>query len=199
MKTIIYIISILLVSLTNMYGQSEPPTPPATPTTSKHSKKNKSSTSINIDGNTYSYFSTTDSDEDFKIKAKFDEGKNPKIKSYLIEELGRENLVNSGSKYVWKHTYDGDTAYEIRLDKGSLRMYVDKELASSGIERKMKTIGKNIKNYTSGSDEKRDKERLKREADRKLREADRLKREADRLKREAERLERDAKRKSGNR
>ena len=199
MKTIIYIISILLMSLTNMYGQSEPPTSPSTPTTSKHSKKNKSSTSIHIDDTNYSYFSTTDSDEDFKIKAKFDEGKSSKIKSYLMEELGRENLVISGNKYVWEYTYDGDIAYEVRLDKGSLRIDVDKELASSGIENKMKTIGKNIKNYTSGSNEKRDKERLKREADRKLREADRLKREAERLKREAERLEREAKRKAGNR
>jgi hypothetical protein len=164
-------------------------------------EKSTSSVSISIDGDlTFSdettYFSTSDSDDTYKIRAKFNEAKTRKIRDYLLEELGAKHMRNSGSKQYWKMEYDGITAYEVKVDDGSLRIFVDKEVASSNLLSKFKTIRKNIKEYTSGqAQEKREEKeaireeaRIKREAEQKIREAERLEREAARLKREAERM-----------
>lgn len=204
MRIIIYILLSLLIGMLKTYAQTE--------TTTESSSSNMT-VSINgdivydggdlsISGHENSYFSTSDSDNTYKVRAKFSDRKTAKVRAYLLEELGKKNMSKSGSKQQWKVEYDGDTSYEVKLDEGSLRIFLDKELASSQLFTKFKTITSNIKNYTSGkSDKKREEEkaereeqRLEREAEQLIREAKQKLREAEQLKREAQRLKKEASR-----
>lgn len=204
MRTLVYIVLSILFGVLKSYAQDTSKTKTTT------AEKTSNEISFSFDGdlsfssNENMYFSTSDSDDTYKVRAKFPETKTSKIREYILEELGKKNMIASGSKQRWKMEYSGDTGYEIKIDDGSLRIFVAKELVSSHLLNKFKTITKNIKNYTSGkSDEKRDEERLKREEERLEREAEQLIREADmkireakQLQREAERLKREAARKT---
>lgn len=205
MRILLYILLNILLSILCANAQESEST--------KTQEKTSSTTLISLSGDepvvssiTNSYFSTSDSEDTYKVRAKFNDSKTAKIRSYLLEELGRNNMTSSGSKVIWKVEYNGDTGYEVKLDEGSLRIFVDKELTSQALFNKFKTITGNIKSYTSGKSQaqrdkealQRDQDQLKRDAEQKMREAERLQREAERLKREAERLEREAKRKSGD-
>lgn len=190
MRTLVYIFLSLLITLVKTYAQED-----------SNAKQTDNEISFSFDGdlsfsgNENMYFSTSDSDDTFKVRAKFPDRKTAKIRSYLKEELGNENMKVSGTKQLWKEEYGDDKRYEVKIDDGSMRIFVDKELVSSSLLNKFKTITKNIKNYTSGkSEEKREEERLKREEERLEREAEQLIREAERKTREAERLQREAER-----
>lgn len=190
MRTIVYIFLSVLIGMINTYAQE-----------GSDSKGSSNDISFSWDGDfSFSgdenmYFSTSDSDDTYKVKAEFSERKTLKIRAYLNEELGKQNRKVSGSKEQWKVEYSGDTGYEVKVDDGSLRIFVDKELVSSSMFNKLKTITRNIKNYTSGkSDEKREEEKSKREEERLEREAEQLIREANRKIREAERLQKEANR-----
>lgn len=195
MRTIVYILLSILLGMLRSYAQDTS----ETKTTTEGKTNNEISFSFDGDlsfsGNENTYFSTSDSDDTYKVRAKFHDRKTAKVRAYLLEELGKRNMTTSGSKQQWKVEYNGDTGYEVKLDDGSLRIFIDKELVTSNLLNKFKTITKNIKNYTSGkSDEKNEEERLKREEERLEREAEQLLREADRKLREAERLQREAER-----
>ncbi len=198
MRTLVYIFLSILIGILNTHAQEE-----------SDSKKTNNDISFSWDGdlsfsgNENMYFSTSDSDDTYKVRAKFPDRKTTKIRAYLKEELGQKNRKVSGTKELWKMEYNGDTGYEVKVDDGSLRIFVDKELVSSSLFNKFKTITKNIKRYTSGKSEekreeekqKRAEERLEREAEQLMREAERKIREAERLQREAERLQREAEQK----
>lgn len=199
MRTLVYIFLSILIGVINTNAQEE-----------SDSKGTNNEISFSWDGDlSFSgdenmYFSTSDSDDTYKVRAEFANRKTAKIRAYLLEELGKKNLTTSGSKQKWRVEYNGDKGYEVKLEEGSLRIFIDKELVSSQLLNKLKTITKNIKSYTSGKSEekreeekmKREEERLEREAEQLLREADRKTREAERLQREAERLKREAARKT---
>ena len=190
MRIIVYIFLGLVLSVVGAHCQQE----------NDGDSKGKTSISLNADINdnetSYSYFSISDSDEIYHVKSRFDAKKTTRIREYLIEELGEKNMEKVGDFHRWIVRYNGDKGYEIKLDEGSLRIYIDKELTSSNLLNKFRTITKNIKTYTSGKpDRKRrkeasqhEKERLERESKRKLHEAERLQRAAERLQKEAERL-----------
>ena len=188
MKTIANILFSFLLGIVTLTGQDNPPTPPTPPSQNigkHHNSSSRSSTTVSVNGNTHSFFSITNEDDQYKVKAKFDVSKTARIRTYLIEEFGKTELKTSGSKQIWKELYDGDTAYEIKLSEGRLRIFVDKERSSSQLVEQMKTVTKNIKTYTTGGDKKE----AEREANRLKRESERLTREANRLSREAKRLE----------
>jgi len=203
MRTIVYLVLSILFGMLKSYSQDASDTK-----TAKGKANNEISFSFDGDlsfsGNENMYFSTSDSDDTYKVRAKFPDRKTAKIREYLLEELGKKNMSISGKKQHWKVEYNGDKGYEVKVEEGSLRIFIDKELISSHLLNKFKTITKNIKRYTSGKSEekreeeriKREEERLEREAEQLLREADRKTREAKRLQREAERLKREATRKT---
>ena len=156
MRTLVYIFLSVLIGVMNTYAQHD---------VDSKGAGNEISFSwdgdLSFSGNENMYFSTSDSDDTYKVRAKFPDRKTAKIREYLKEELGKQNIRVSGSKEQWKREYSGDTGYEVKVDEGSLRIFVDKELVSSSMFNKLKTITKNIKNYTSGkSDEKKKEERL---------------------------------------
>lgn len=188
MRTVVYFFISILLGIVTTYAQEE-----------SSSTKTDNEISFSFDGdlsfsgNENMYFSTSDSDDTYKVRARFPDRKTAKIREYLKEELDNKNMRVSGSKQQWSEDYRGDERYEVKIDDGSLRIYVDKELVSSALLDKFKKITKNIKNYTSGkSEEKREEERLKREEERQEREAEQLIREADRKLREAKRLQKEA-------
>lgn len=199
MRVLVYILISMALSLATGYAQED-----STVTSDKQEEGSGLSISFDGDlsfsGNENTYFSTSDSDDTYKVRAKFNAEKTAKIRAYLLEEFGKKQLKVSGTKQQWRVAVDGITSYEIKIDEGNLRIFVDKELASSSTLSKMKAITKNIKAHTSGKSReqreaekaKRDKSRLDREAAQKIREAERLKREAERLEREAARLEKEA-------
>ncbi|MFK7811970.1 MAG: hypothetical protein AB8B59_05715 [Maribacter sp.] len=202
MRILIYILLTFLLGILGANAQDE------SEVETKEKTSNEISFSFDGDlsfsGDENMYFSTSDSDDTYKVRAEFPERKTAKIKDYLLEELGKKNMRSSGNKQHWKVEYSGDRAYEVKVEEGSLRIFIDKELVSSHLLNKFKTITKNIKKYTSGKSEekqaeermKREEERLEREAEQLLREADRKTREAERLQREAERLKNEAVRKT---
>ena len=198
MKTFVYILGVCI----GMYSAHGQETSKADKTTNEISFSFDGD--LSFSGNENMYFSTSDSDDMYRVRARFPDRKTRKIRSYLKEELGEESMRVSGSRAYWKVEYSGDTGYEVQVDDGSLRIYIDKELISSSMLNKLKTITKNIKNYTSGKSEekhkeakqKQEEERLNREAEKLLREAERKTREAESLQREAERMKREAAKKT---
>lgn len=192
MKIIVYFLMSLMLGILTTHGQEQ--------TTETNSTN--SSISISVDGditfseNENTYFSTIDSDDTYKVRSKFSTAKTAKIRSYLLDELGKEDMTTSGSKQYWRKAYDGATAYEVKVDEGSLRIFVDKEIASSGMLNKFKAITKNIKKFTSEKASenqevkkaKREQELLEKEAERKIKEAERLQQEVNRLQKEAKQL-----------
>ncbi len=210
MRIIVYLLLSMFIGLFTAKAQESKTTTSNTTT----------SVSISTDGdigfteNGRTYFSISDSDDTYKVRAEFHTTKTKKIRTYLLEELGKEYLTTSGNRQKWIRTYGGDVGYEVRLDNGTLKIRLDKELLSSGMVNKFKIITQNIKAYTSGkSQEKyaleqaeREAEQVQREAEQKKREAEQLQREAEQkireaeqLQREAERIKREAKRKKGTR
>jgi len=192
MRVITYIVLSILLGVIKSYSQDA-----SDGKTKKGETNNEISFSFDADlsfsGNENMYFSTSDSDDTYKVRAKFPERKTAKISAYLLEELGKKNMTSTASKKQWRVEYNGDRGYEVKVEAGNLRIFIDKELVSSSLLNKFKTITKNIKNYTSGkSDEKGEEERAKQKEEHLEREAEQLLREADRKIREAERLQRDA-------
>lgn len=202
MKVIVYILLSLLIGQFKTYSQTET-TSESNTTVSINGDIVYDGGDLSFSGNENSYFSISDSDDTYKVRAKFNDRKTAKIRTYLSEELGNKNMTKSKSRHEWKVQSSGDTSYEVKLDYGSLRIFVDKEVASSQLFNKFKTITRNIKSYTSGKshvkqneeEAKREGEQLEREAEQLMREAEQKLREAERLKREAERLKREAERK----
>ncbi|NHF60339.1 hypothetical protein FK220_013375 [Flavobacteriaceae bacterium TP-CH-4] len=190
MRIIVYFLLSMLIGIIDAYTQE---------TETKTKQTTTSSISISVDDDTgfveksRTYFSISDSDDTYRVRSDFHKSKTTKIRSYLAEELGTEYMTASGSRQKWKREYGGDTGYEVRLDEGTLKIYLDKELLSSGMVNKFKTITRNIKNYASGkSEEKRLEEQQKREAEQVQREAQQAQREAERLQRKAEQKIREA-------
>ncbi len=203
MRVIIYLLLSIFLGILTGHGQETISTTTAS----------TSSVSISVDGSNVNYeqkgrtyFSISDSDDSYKVRSEFHKDKTAKIRSYLLEELGNDYLATSGNKYNWKRSYSGDTGYEVKLDVGTLKIYLDKELLSNRTTKKFKTITQNIKDYTSGKSskertaekEKRAQEKKEREVERLERQAEQKMREAEHLQREAARLKRDAKRKTDN-
>lgn len=208
MKTIIIISTSLMLSLTTALAQINEPTPPPPPppgtSVSVHSdskSSNSYSYSINTDdknGGNVS-ISTSSTDDSYNFNLKYDGAKDAQIEELLYQELGTNNRSKKGSKTIWSTTSGGEEVYEIRFSKGSLRIALNKEIASETLTKKITEIGKQVRSMITGkSDKRREAQRLQREADRLRRDADRMRREADRLERQearnTERIKREAER-----
>lgn len=192
MRTIVYILLSIILGMLRSYAQDTSDTKTATKGKANNEISFSFDGDLSFSGNENSYFSTSDSDDTYKVRAKFHDRRTAKVRTYLLEELGKKNMTTSTSKQQWRVEYNGVTGYEVKLDDGSLRIFIDKELVSAQLLNKFRTITKNIKNYTSGkSDGKHQEERLKREEERMEREAEQLIREAEVKIREAERLQRE--------
>lgn len=180
----LFLISVVALFLTTNLLAQKKPTPPQTPKTTK--------------GTSYSITFDTDEEEDnssvsikrndnvYKFNAKFHESKTGSIKKLLIDKLGKSNLKVDGDTYRWIKTESGDKYYDCKLTDNSLKIYIDKEYASSKFIEMMDEFGTVLKDAISGTDSE---EEAKKDAERALKDAERAlaraKREVERLKRKA--------------
>lgn len=183
----IFIILILAFQLANAQTTPEPPTPPNTSnySSSVRSSSNNESTSVSV----------SQTDDDYKFRARFPKNRYGKLKNLIEETLGGKNMDIGKGYSKWSND---QKVYSVKLTEKSLRMEVDLHVASPDLVEKFTALGNDAKIIISGSDIKVEREIMQREADRMRREADRMQREAERLERQAmrskERIKRQAER-----
>ncbi|WP_106792118.1 hypothetical protein [Aquimarina sp. Aq78] len=144
MKTLITILVNLLIGLLTMNAQ----------TSSTSSSKSTSEVTISIsdDSSEKSYsrsFAIIDMGKSFRIKIRFMKYMENDVKSYLIDQFGKENMTIEDEAYLWRKETENEELYEVRLKENRLRINVDKELASNKLIKKFERIGKELKSITS--------------------------------------------------
>jgi len=186
------ITTIIILSFQLGFAQEEPPTPPTPPSTSSSSSSYSSSTSSS---NEKSSISVSQTDDEYKLRARFPKNRYAKLKTLIQNTLGAKHMDVGSGFTKWSND---EKVYYVKLTEKSLRMNVDLDVASPDLAEKFIALGKDAKIIISGSDAKVERERMQREADRMRREADRMQREAQRLeqqaKRDAARLEKEMER-----
>lgn len=193
------VIAVLLSAFSSIAQTSiEPPTPPTPPKTISVTTSSNSSHSIvvkNDDDQHSSSVSVSISDESYKFRARYNNSKNEGIKAILLEKLGKDNLKISGNTYLWTDPKGGDDVFECKLNKGSLKIYMNKESTSDSFQNKVVELGKDIKYYINGSSREKEEAKTAEQAKRELEKAEK---ELERAKQELKRAEREAKRAKGN-
>lgn len=163
----------------------EPPTPPKT------ELKSKTSYSISVDDDSNethnSSVSISVSDDSYKFRASYHDSKNTGVKALLLNKLGEKYLTKRGDIYLWAN----EEIFECKLSNGSLRIHVDREIASEAFLQKIKTLGNELKYFISGTSKKDEEAKT---AERAKRELEHAEREVARAKRELAKAEREAKR-----
>ena len=169
----------------NAQTTPEPPTPPTTNSTSSSSYSSSSRSS-----NENTSISISQTDEDYKLRARFPKSRYAKLKTLIENTLGVKHMDVGSGFSKWSND---EKVYYVKLTEKSLRITVDLEVASPDLVEKFKALGNDAKVIISGSNATVERERVQREADRVRREAERMKREVERLEkqyeRELERLE----------
>jgi hypothetical protein len=167
------------------FGQATPK-PPKTPKTTSSSTTKSNSYSISFDtdakeGN--SSVSIKRNDNIYKFSAKFHESKFKSLKKLVVDQLGDKYLTVSEDMYKWIKTENGEKIYECKLTEDRLRIYVDKEYASSNIINMMNDFGDVLKDAISDTDSKKSAEEVtQRELKIAERALERAKREVERIK-----------------
>lgn len=191
------ITTILIVAFQLGFAQQEPPTPPTPPSTSaaSSSSSNYNSTIKSRSNNESTSISISQTDDEYKLRARFPKNRYAKLKSLIQNTLGAKHMDVGSGFSKWSND---EKVYYVKLTEKSLRMNVDLDVASPQLVEKFKALGNDAKIIISGSNVKIERERVQREADRIRREADRMQLEAARLERqvarEAARIERQAER-----
>jgi hypothetical protein len=185
-KLIITIITVIAFQIG--FAQEEPPTPPPPPSTSSSSSSssNYSSSTKSRSNNESTSISISQTDDEYKLRARFPKNRYAKLKTLIENSLGTKHMDVGSGFSKWSNN---EKVYYVKLTEKSLRMNVDLDVASPDLVEKFTALGKDAKIIISGSNVKIERERMQREADR-------MRRDADRMQREAERLERQAKRES---
>jgi len=141
-------------------------------------------------------FSSSSSNGEYRIKAKYPKNRYQAISQFLLKEMGTKNMKSNGKEIVWRLEGDRNTVYEIELSEKRLNIKLDKNIASSDMKSKFNDMGTILRSLVSGGSERQEIERLERDADRAQRDAIRMQREATRLqamsKRDAARLSKEA-------
>ncbi|MBQ4822501.1 hypothetical protein [Aquimarina sp. MMG016] len=148
MKTLVLIIVSLILGLLSTKAQ--------TSTTSSSKSSTRVSVSIDEDTEKESYYRTfaiLDMDDDFRIKVRFMEYMQNDVKSYLVDQFGKENMTIDSGAYLWSKEIDDEELYEVKLKGNRLRINLDKELASEKQIKRFEQMGKELKSLTSKSDQ----------------------------------------------
>ncbi|MDY8136388.1 hypothetical protein [Aquimarina sp. 2201CG5-10] len=146
MKTLVLILASLVIGVLTCNGQ-----------TTNKSSKSSTKVSVSVSGDTeegsfYRSFAIMDMDENFRIKVRYMRYMENDVKTYLIDEFGKENLTIKEGTYYWTKKTEGEVLYEVRLKGNKLRINVDKELASDKLIKRFEKIGKELKTITGRSE-----------------------------------------------
>ncbi len=122
--------------------------------TTSNSSKTTTKVTVSYDENTeeesyYRSFAIMDMDNSYRIKVRFMKDMTDEVKSYLIDQLGEENMIFKDETYAWKKEIENEKVYEVTLKNNRLRINVDKELTSNKMLKKFKQVGKELKTITS--------------------------------------------------
>jgi len=184
MKTTILFISAFILSSLSFAQQT--PTPPQTPNTSTSTSSTSTSSSYehsvndHKDENENLSIAVSESDDSYKLRAKFPAKNDAALKELLLNEFGKENLKRNGNDWEWTLASGNNEVYKIKLTSGKLRMELDKDQAASTLIEKFLKTGQEVKELLSG-DENEKAESLQRAANRLQRDAERMNMEAKRL------------------
>ncbi|MBW1296586.1 hypothetical protein [Aquimarina litoralis] len=145
MKTIALCIASLVFGLLTTHAQ-----------TTESTSKSSSEFSITYDSDAenkkfYRSFVVLDMDDNYRIKVKFMKHMKSKVKSYLVDQFGEQNMTVKDNTYYWVKGNEDEEVYEVKLKGNKLRINVDKELASDKLMKRFILIGKELKEITSQS------------------------------------------------
>ncbi len=144
MKTLILFVASLILGILSTKAQE---------TSSSSNSSTTVTVSVNEDEkNYYRSFAIIDMDDVFRIKVKFMESLQNDVKSYLIDQFGKDKMVIDSDTYLWSKEIDNEELYEVRLKENKLRINVNKELASDKLLKKFEQMGKELKSLTSKKD-----------------------------------------------
>ncbi|WP_298320781.1 hypothetical protein [uncultured Aquimarina sp.] len=147
MRTLILITASLILGICTTIAQ----------TTETSTSKSSSEFSITYDSDSpnkkfYRSFVTLDMDNDYRIKVRFMKYMKSDVKSYLIDQFGKENMIVKDNTYFWNKEIDEEEMYEVRLKGNKLRINLNKDLASDKLVKRFVEIGKELKSITSNSE-----------------------------------------------
>jgi len=185
-KTTALFAVVALFSALHGNAQATPnaPTPPTTTSISTSSNSHSITVENNDDVQNNSSVSVSISDDSYKFRARFDNSKNEGIKTLLLKKLGTDNLKINGNTYLWTNQKDGNDVFECKLNKGTLKIYMDKVSTSDAFQNKIVDLGKDLKYYISGKNRSREEAKNAEQAKRDIEKAERdLERAKDELKR----------------
>ncbi len=155
MKTIITAIVLSIISI-SVQGQVTPPATPEPPATSSSSYTSSSishSTSYSSDNkkrrSSSSSISINNTSDMYKFRARYAKELTTELKEILNDELGVKNKKEEGI-ITWSKVKNGEKAFYCKLAKGSLKIYVDKELVSDDFAEKIEMLGQELRNVISG-------------------------------------------------
>lgn len=118
MKTIICTLSLVLAfSFLNAQSSSSSKVSISSYSSDDHKKNYRISISI------------TNEEDTYQVIASFPEEKTEKLKRFLKDHL-ETNMTHSGSSYYWHYKNKGETGYKVKLKRGKLNAFLDKELVS---------------------------------------------------------------------
>ncbi len=144
MKTLILFVASLILGILSTKAQK---------TTTSSNSSTTVTVSVNEDEKNYHRsFAIIDMDNIFRIKVKFMESLQNDVKSYLIDQFGKDKMVIDSDTYLWSKEIDNEELYEVRLKENKLRINVNKELASDKLLKKFEQMGKELKSLTSKKD-----------------------------------------------
>ena len=134
MKTHILMVIYGLVAITTMNAQSD---------------KQKKTTKTSSDCQTYSSSSISiSSDNDsYSMSARFNNEKTENVLDILNEQLGNKN--RTAKRGTWESIKNNQTAYKIKLTKGRLKIFVNKDLVTANTISLFENLGDKISEAVS--------------------------------------------------
>ncbi|WP_106792119.1 hypothetical protein [Aquimarina sp. Aq78] len=123
MKTIICVLSLVFaLSLSN-----------AQTTSTSNSKVSISYSSDEPgEGNYRVNISISNTEDMYTLKASFPSSKTGKLKQFLKDHLTPE-MTKNGTTSTWKYNTKGETGYVVKLKRGKLNVFMDKEFVSADL------------------------------------------------------------------
>ena len=183
MKTMKYIVTIIALVCMNYTYAQETPTPPPTPETPSSTGSSRYTSRSSGNGSSSSHSISVKNDNlSYRFRASFSKKLSSKIRTYLIKELGSKNLQNSKATSIWKIDKNDETAFSCKLNKGSLKIYLDKEAFSEKFQQQILVMGNELKYMISGRDPK---EMKKRELEKARKRLERAEKDYERAKKKA--------------
>lgn len=153
----INVLFIILIFVSVTVFSQNTPVPPPTPNSSSVSISSSSTHSYTIDddGRYKSHsVSVKNHNSVYRFKASFNKVLTEGIKTRLVKEFYDKKISKSTKGSFWKIEKNDEKVFECKLDKGHLKMYLDKNRTSKKFQNKIEKLGEEIKYMISGDNNK---------------------------------------------